>query len=269
MMEDALQVIIPRLGWRLPGSERPVPIASLSVAAATTLQLQPVLQLRQQCHDSFLQSALGLEDGQQPSATARGELACLFQQLWALKWENIHKEVFWRLAVNGNSGAPVDSSRQCLCDGQVACRKHRFWDCSVAAAVRNVLSAQLPPNTDLQPCHVWLMRSPHPSIYKGVWQVVCLAALGAMAGGSRLLGWYQGRLHAGAVLGDGVQTLPTDPVAAAGRRAGAMFWGTLAEFTALRVVPPGWEDGVGTGHAFLRVVDGSVRLHNPVHGSVM
>ncbi len=62
-------------------------------------------------------------------------------------------------------------------------RQHQFWECPVALAARAQLLAV--PQTA-----VWLLEAP-PGMHKQVWQVVCLAALSAMAWGRGLV-WGRG-----------------------------------------------------------------------------
>jgi hypothetical protein len=116
------------------------------------------------------------------------------RQLWKLKWDNTFKEVYWRLVVNGLATAERMHMHDCVCvcgpvvDGQLD-RQHHFWTCPVAQAVVDVLQHQLGgwfPSA-LQPQHVLCMLCPAPVgvattrvLHKGVWRVVCLAAINAM-----------------------------------------------------------------------------------------
>ena len=81
----------------------------------------------------------------------------------------------------------------CVCGpvagGQPPCRRHHFWDCPVAQAVVGVLQQQLAGwfSDALQPQHVLCMVCPvvvgvagAPALHKGVWRVVCLAAINTM-----------------------------------------------------------------------------------------
>ena len=76
-------------------------------------------------------------------------------------------------------------------------RRHHFWECPVAQAVVGIMQQQLVgwmPGA-LQPHHVLCMRCPEPvpsaggapgpAVHKGVWRVVCLAAINAMDSGRR------------------------------------------------------------------------------------
>jgi hypothetical protein len=70
-----------------------------------------------------------------------------FGRLWRVPWENGHKEVFGRLAVNGVRAAGACQrffSAPCRCGvvGSVAqgdcerLRQHAFWECAITQAVR-------------------------------------------------------------------------------------------------------------------------------------
>jgi hypothetical protein len=128
--------------------------------------------------------------------------------VWRLRWENCHKEVLWRLALNGVPGAgghDVCPRGPCPCgwhpqappevnaeqwrtnEGAPALRQHYFWDCPVAQAVLHELSAALPPGVGLHCAHLWLCLSPTPRVVQAVWEAVCLAALSAMDQGRRTL----------------------------------------------------------------------------------
>ena len=78
--------------------------------------------------------------------------------------------------------------------GQPPNRRHHFWDCPVAQAVVGALQQQLVGWVPggVQPQHVLCMMCPEVvgvegarAVHKGVWRVVCLAALNAMDVGRR------------------------------------------------------------------------------------
>ena len=73
-------------------------------------------------------------------------------------------------------------------------RRHHFWECPVAQAVVAVMQQQLVGwmAGPLQPHHVLCMVCPAgvrgvgaPALHRGVWRVVCLAAICALDGGRR------------------------------------------------------------------------------------
>jgi hypothetical protein len=60
---------------------------------------------------------------------------------------------------------------------------HSFWSCSVAVAVRAEMERVLQQPVSL--ASLWLLQPPVPSVRQAVWDVACLAALGAMEHGRR------------------------------------------------------------------------------------
>jgi hypothetical protein len=61
-----------------------------------------------------------------------------------------------------------------------------FWECPVARAVMQSLTAQTPDITYQLP-HLWLLQTPDGSIDRAVWAVVGLSALAAMDTGRKVL----------------------------------------------------------------------------------
>lgn len=190
----------------------------------------------------------------------------LRDRLWRkLKWENHHKEPWWRLAVDGvpNNVRLHRAAVPCHCGGAPADRRHHFWACPVAQAVVAALQAQL-PGGPIQPRHVWLMVPP-AGVQPRLWEVVCLAAVEAMEAGRKAL-WAAafGRAEQGGAEAAAAEPLPAQAVAAAAAKAVACFWGALEDLVAdggshrvpvdLRSVPP--------QHPFLRVgADGDLVVH--------
>jgi hypothetical protein len=84
-------------------------------------------------------------------ATAAAALRSSLARIWRVQWDHLHKEVLWRLTVNGVSGA---GGHDISCAGTLrACpygwwpsldspepaqawRKHAFWPCPVATTAR-------------------------------------------------------------------------------------------------------------------------------------
>jgi hypothetical protein len=120
-------------------------------------------------------------------------------QLWRVHWDNSIKEVYWRLVLNGLATGERLHQQQCRCvcgsmpDGQPPGRRHHFWDCPVAQSVVRVLQQQLLGGWcrgALLPHHVLCMEAPKGcsdahTLHKGVWRIVCLAAVNAMDLGRR------------------------------------------------------------------------------------
>ena len=189
--------------------------------------------------------------------------------LWRLKWENLEKEVLWRLAVDGIAGANayVQPRFRCrCCPGAAALdpRAHCFWDCPVALAVRHAIAAALLPATPVvSRASIWLCQPPQ-GVHIGVWRVVCLAALSAMEHGRRKLwGFGVDADQAAATIAatrqhtlEDVWGMPAPaaapcPIARASNRAVTDFWGRLTSFATLRLAPDSWLEPVGTDHPFL------------------
>ena len=296
----AVELILSRLGWR-QGDRRvslvgggdygngaaPVP---LTVRSATQLLMPPVLELRQQARQRFVQWALSEGSSDTVAAadvtSAATNLGASMRSLWQLPWENARKETFWRLTVNGVSAAgghDIAPSGPCACgwsappagDEQASrsmqLQHHVFWSCPVASAIRATLVSALPPSATLPCSSVWLMQAPS-GVQAEVWAVVCAAAIEAMGFGHRFL-WalHRGQEEQEELL-DPTQSLitaffppvvsqssqpPEDPTSALVRRAShravALFWSHLVEFVSLAHVPKGWT-AVSATHPFIGVL---------------
>lgn len=183
----------------------PIP---LSVKLGTRLQLsRPQYQApRMEAWTRCVSGALNLHVGQQgggPAGADRGEvqraiagLRDRLPRVWKLGWDSRWKETFWRLLLGGVVGAGghgIALKRQpCPCGWQIpahlegadaaaAQRDHVFWHCQPARAVRALLQHNLPAGVQLQARHLWLLERPSEGIHAGVWAVVCMAALTAIA----------------------------------------------------------------------------------------
>ena len=210
----ALAGLYSGLRWELvgPGGATSwVPFSKLTVRTGTALQLKRAVELRDSKHAAFVAAAGGgvvAEVTPAQLASLRGTLA----RAWSLKWENEHKEVLWRMTVQGVRGVAahgLPTTHPCPCGGLAAgacaaeALRHHFWACPVAGAVveelqrgwkmgEGVLAPMVPP---LRREEVWLLDPPlRPSggpqqkrMHGGVWSVVCLAALTAMDMGRRAL----------------------------------------------------------------------------------
>lgn len=194
--------LVSALGWRL--GDTCVPVASLTVKKATALQLGPLVELRAQYRNDFVDAvALPVVRGNPAEvAVCRGAVVAAQKSLWRLRWDNHFKEVFWRLVFNGLATAERMHMQGvgCVCGpvvGGQPGRRHHFWECPVAQAVVGIMQQQLVGwmSGALQPHHVLCMRCPEPvpsaggapgpAVHKGVWRVVCLAAINAMDSGRR------------------------------------------------------------------------------------
>ena len=218
--------LVTGLGWRLGATS--VRCASLSVKQATAMQLRPLYELRRRYHRDFVDSvnpALVRGDPDASSICCKA-LAVGQGQLWRLKWDNTFKEVYWRLVVNGLATAERMHLQHCRCVcGSVAGgppgRRHHFWDCPVAQAVVEEMQRQLVGwfPAVLQPQHVLCMVCPvavggqgAPAMHKGVWRVVCLAAINAMDVGRRAANTLVVQQRQQAALEAAQQQLPGAPV---------------------------------------------------------
>jgi hypothetical protein len=194
-------ILLPRLGWRL-GAARPIPLANLTVRAATALLAAPAAAHRAATRLApFAAAAAGALS---PAAAPLPELLSTLERLWRLPWENGRKEAFWRLVYDAlPTAARMHRDAPCLCgsSGPRPDRHHHFWACPVACAVVAAIHAALtaaspalPPPPPLLPSAIWLARTP-PGIHAGPWGVVCLAAVEAMDRGRRSLASEMIRRH--------------------------------------------------------------------------
>lgn len=193
--------VVQRLGWR-DASGHDIPIAHLTVKAATRLQLTPLHDRQYEHRLDLAACAVGDNNPAQLHALAQS-IASAQRSLWRLHWDNHFKEIFWRLVLDGlATAARLHMDQQpCICrQAQCPDRRHHFWDCPVAQAVVASMGAQLVgshalhPPARLTPRHVMLMRPPDTHsgpLHQGVWQVVCLAAINAMdLGRSATAKWH-------------------------------------------------------------------------------
>ena len=267
-----MQWVVQPLGPDQPGrptagrmASKPVSLLGdvnpLTVRAGTALQLRGIFQEQRDCRRAFVEAAGSVGEDQLRDLVDL-EATMVDISRWRFL-RNSHKEVWWRLAMNGVAGAG-SPPRTCQC-GQwhrdewgMACsdlavaawRKHAFWDCPVAQhVVRRVVWPVLEANATCPEAatkrHFWLMQLPRGrygnsvDMHLEVWRAICLAALTAM---------NAGRL---AMRGKGTG----DQVCSAGRlRAEKKFWDELIWMAGPGAEPPAsWED-VGADHRILRVV---------------
>ena len=218
-----------RMGWRLPDGGA-VPMAGLTVKQATMLQMADTFAARRAQHAAFITAATGLPA---PEAAVH-ELQATLKRLWRkVRWENHHKEAFWRLAVDGVPLIGNSHIRQppppCVCGAPTSPspRAHHFWACPIAQAVAEEIALGGGVAVDRE--RLWLVQTP-PGVQQCAWDVVCLAAVSAME---------HGRRRAKALVTQGsLQRVQIVRLAAA--EAAANFWGRLASFVAQGPAPKGW-----------------------------
>eukprot|EP00198_Chlamydomonas_reinhardtii_P005939 XP_001695275.1 predicted protein [Chlamydomonas reinhardtii] len=287
--------IMPRMGWKLSGSETlKVPLAKLSVRMATSMQLDDVATRRADLHEDYECAVQGLppravvrrED--LPAAAAatlgaiRDTLARLWQECrcreiricrWLARREPCdcgqHGQEF---AAAGAHAAVAPTPRQ-----------HYLWDCAVAKAVVAQINAHNPGPAPISQAQLWLVQAP-PGSQQCVWDVVVMAALAATEHGRVRL---RGMTRAAAALGIQTAAAAAPEAAVAGAveaepdldeipptqltppqpgvhpvelaRAGAVadFWSRLMQFAQLGVPQKGW-DGIDATHLILAVVNGEM-----------
>ena len=235
------------------------PCRQLSVKSVTAMQLRQVDVEREQRHREYARQAFQTAELHGDSIRLRTtSFLHSFRKVWKLPVENKHKEILWRLAVNGVAGAgghDICSRQPCACGHQLTAaqvrnqrsqlhRQHVFWECPVAHGVREQLQRGLGEGAAaVQQWQVWLLQPP-PRVRPAVWRMVALAALEAMEHGRRFLWW--------SIRGRGVDV--DDALQQARLRAAAEFWAILHDFAAETLVVPerGWAS-VGPNHPFLAV----------------
>jgi hypothetical protein len=286
---EALQLVGASLGWQRAraGGAAPlcVPLTALSVQGGTALQLGAVEERRAGAHAAFVAAAKGVPVAGVPASDV-GLLQSSMAKAWGLPWENLNKEVWWRMAAHGVRGAGghgIAASHACPCGGLAAgscadaAREHCFWSCPVAEAVVASLqqareaaaggAQQLP----VQRADVWLAQPPSAgsSVHEQVWLVVCLAAVSAMDYGRRRMVAEHLAAQPPGADSQGLRQLslfeawgldaPAPAVSAAevaGRSAVARFWALLADFCSVGLLPRGAQSVPLDGHPFLVRVEG-------------
>ena len=287
---------IRRLGWRSGENQKPVPLRRLSVRTATQLQTGGARIERDQSCLRYIRSATAEEEtaATEPAARTLGELRTSLTALWGIAWEPQNKEALWRLINNGVSGAgghDNPSNQPCPCgwsppptaggegvrqSAADSWRRHAFWTCPIAVAVRREITSCLDPTARLTCDNIWLLRPPHP-LHGGVWLVVAAAALSAMDAGRRTMhqthrqhqtdhNRTQTRITGSFPNAEGaVTTRPPGGEATprAARKASARFWCHLQDFVDLGHPPPG-DQAIPADHPFISMGPGNtIRLNLP------
>lgn len=239
---EALQALASALGWRIGLAT--VPLLRLTVKVATHLQLGPQREALRHKHDAF--AALAWPDGD--PVTRSATVTAVFPRLWRLRWENRHKEPYWRLAQCGFAGFPMQQNYvemgtpgMCPCGNSLAPgpQVHHFWKCPAIADLRSAITECADVVCELH--HVWLTVPPvgmHPL----VWDVVCLAAIAAMELGRQRLYRHRARDDPRVVSADMLRRIQAEVV--------ADFWGRLGSFARAGITPRNWGD-VPRDHCFL------------------
>ena len=256
-VQAAASHIASRLGWRCGGGKT-MALGAYTVRGGTQLQMagrRPVprmvngVQRVPPTADQLLQR---FAEEAAPDLAAEA-VRVMLRRMWSLRWDNVHKEVLWMLALNGlPTPARLHQPGQvCGCgEAEGAGREHLYADCRAASHVRAAVATELRGRFGLggghlQRQHLWLAQPPVGALHQGVWDVVCLAALNAMDK-ARILMWARQReqhQQPGAALAD-----------AAGKQAVAHFWALLADFCGLNKAPRRWQEEVHGEHPFLRWV---------------
>jgi hypothetical protein len=255
---------VAHLGWPHP-MDRPLqPVQPMQpasrlvpVAAFTTSLLKGVHGQRKAAHLCYVRQALQ-QQGPGGLQQHRRALVATMGAVWRLPWDNGHKEVLWRLAVNGVPGARVPGP--CACGARQPLgppqplhnRLHSFWECPVARAV----VAQLALGAGVQQVPLrclWLLQPPSPDVSLPVWQVAALAALGAMEHGRCSLWALYHRPSA-------VGWDAAGAVERVSREAAARFWFSLEDFAAgQEELPAAWP----AAGPFFVVQDGRLAARGP------
>ena len=220
----------------------------LTVRGATELQLGPERGQKEERQRKYYALATGAQ-GDAPEAAEA--VQAWLGRAWGTGWDNRMIETPFLLAYNGHGTAERRraAGETCSCGFVCPGRVHHFWDCPVAEAVLSAVRSGMPPGTILTRKHVWLGRVPGCQIDRGVWQVVAVAALEAMAKGrSRLI-----REKLSGEAGDPPTHPPgAEATAAAGAHAAQSFWTSLQEYVSMRHWPRGWEHSLAQDGPFLQ-----------------
>ncbi|KAL4856066.1 Transposon TX1 uncharacterized protein [Chlorella vulgaris] len=238
-LADALAVLLPRLGWAHPALPAPLLMSSFTVRRGTSLLTSPTATRR--AAQYFTPFGL-LADAAAPAPAA--VVQAVLARLWRVRWENCHKEPFWRLVCDAvPTASRLHMDQSCQCGGAPADRRHHFWTCPVARGVVDSIAGELAARqllpAPLAAAHIWLAAAP-AGVHGGVWDVVSLAAVAAMDHGRR-------RMYAMSLAPPPLP--PLVPVCL--RSARARFWTLLTDFVALRCAPASWQAHLPPGHPFI------------------
>ena len=291
-VEAAVRTLVARMGWpavahpmqqataaRNTGTPISVVGRNLTVKSATCLQLSAAFEEQRRRRHAYVTCAMGRSgEGAQGAdlgiTIALAGLEEAMQKLWSIKWENKHKEILWRLSVNGVRGAgghDISLAHPCACgwsgppttpnanaqQSAHAWRAHYFWECPVAKAVVREMRAAVPATVEVTCANLWLLQPPNETVLAEVWAFVCMIALEAMDWGRRCMWAMLMKEREQNAATDPQQTLITDffPVTEedqhdegatttaperASKKAAVWFWCLLQDFVALKRVPDSW-----------------------------
>lgn len=228
------------LGWHTRDGEV-VPLASLTVSLATKCQSLDALLAIADKHTAFTQRVVS-SDIAQPGGGALPEVTRVLRRWWKLRVPNQHKEAAWRLTLDAFPTAQrMRTGTPCVaCGAPEPGVQHHCWECPVAEAVRAEIEGQLqahrlgdgPPwlaaDRRLPCAALWMGVLPHPQLHRMVWDMVCLAGIGAVEFG-RKVAW------AVAAEAPALPLLTVEQIA--GRAAVGEFWRVLADFAVSALVP--------------------------------
>ena len=207
-------------------------------------------------HLAFVRLALGPGVTRTPPAGTLHAFRAALGRAWRVPCSNHLKEPLWRLAAGAILGSRV-RPWTCPCASdlpQPVCgRRHAFWDCPVAVAVRSQLAGlgPVPP-----PCSsVWLLRPPASDVCASAWALICMVAIYAMERGRR--GLWAAQTVAG------TSRLSPSAIAAIANASVADFWWALTDFAESHPDPPStWS--LRADHPFLCLRSGRLTVRGPV-----
>jgi hypothetical protein len=242
-----------RLGWK--SKNKSYTSYTLTVKIATTLQMKP-LYPQAPLHPNYLRPQSTKLQGFAHAVGGgfnQDQVIKVLGRLWKLPVENSHKEIVWRLALNGLPTIQRlhRTNQVCGCGGAVgaaAGRQHVYFECEAVQSIINSIMQQLqgewalPAHTpSIQRHHIWMAVRPTEALHQGVWDMVCISALKAMD--TSRAGLFK-RISDGAREG-------TALAASVGARACAQFWAYIGSFCGHNLAPQGWRNQVSARHPFI------------------
>lgn len=217
-----------------------------AVKWATERLVEPQQEQVRERFDAFA-AAAGFE------GTAGSEQVLeMLRRLWKLPIRNKHKEILWRLVHNGIPTAERMHKPEMKCGCGAVCPdiNHHYWECIIARTLRILIEDCLGDHLDfsadgmLEKDRLWLCNSPSSDIHQGVWDAVCLAALGALE---------TARKHmTKEMLYNGIAPGNRQMIKKAQYGALSMFWKRLIDFKASGLIPSKWKLEVSRYHPFLK-----------------
>ena len=254
--QDALDMLINRMGWKVRevGSDVPIaiPLTSLTVRMAYRMLLQPTVDMRVQRWKQFIADSACIDVASVDDAMTK-QLHTLLGMVWRrVKWSNGRKQLFWQLVVDGiPTSARRNTGAACYCSavGHLCPdRSHHFWHCPVASAVVAEICKCLGV-AHLHRKHIWLMQPPEQMMglrwapdatpsssvrraVKEAWMVVCLAAMQAM--------WVSAKKIMGSETRASLAGQPRGLHIVVVESAVVTFWELLHEFAQSSSVPGSW-----------------------------